>query len=60
MCSPRSRAGVDIPEQDQVVARYPIAVVSGTKNTELARTFVNYVLSDEGQRLLAGFGFSRP
>lgn len=52
--------GIDIPEQHQVVARYPIVVVSGTKNPELARTFVKYLVSDEGQRLLAGFGFSRP
>ena len=51
---------VDIPEQQQVVARYPIAVVKGTKNPALARIFVDYLLSDEGQRLLAGFGFSRP
>lgn len=53
-------SGVDIPEQHQVVARYPIAVVSGTKNPALAREFVAYLVSDEGQRLLAGFGFSRP
>jgi molybdate transport system substrate-binding protein len=53
-------SGVDIPEQHQVVGRYPIAVVSGTMNSALAREFVAYLVSDEGQRLLAGFGFSRP
>ena len=53
-------SGVDIPEQQQVVARYPIAVVSGAKNSALARAFVDYLVSDEGQRLLVGFGFSRP
>ena len=53
-------SGVDIPEQHQIVARYPIAVVSGTKNPALAREFVAYLVSDEGQRLLAGFGFSPP
>ena len=51
---------VEIPEQQQVVARYPIAVVKGAKNPELARIFVDYLIGDEGQRLLAGFGFSRP
>lgn len=53
-------SGVDIPEQQQVVARYPVVVISGTKNSALARAFVDYLVSDEGQRLLAGFGFSRP
>ena len=52
--------GVEIPEQHQVVARYPIAVVSGATNPALARAFVDYLQSDEGRRLLAGFGFSQP
>ena len=51
---------IAIPEEQQVVARYPVAVIKGAKNTELARAFLDYLLSDEGQRLLAGFGFSRP
>jgi len=51
---------IAIPEEQQVVARYPIAVIKGAQNTELARAFLDYLLSDEGQRLLAGFGFSRP
>lgn len=53
-------AGVDIPEQHQVIARYPIAVVKESKNPRLAKAYVDYLLSDEGQRLLAEFGFSRP
>jgi molybdate transport system substrate-binding protein len=52
--------GVDIPEQHQVIARYPIAVVKETKNPRLAKAYVDYILSDDGQRLLAEFGFSRP
>jgi molybdate transport system substrate-binding protein len=53
-------SGIDIPEQHQVIARYPIAVVSGAKNPALAGAFVDYLMSEDGQRLLAGFGFSRP
>jgi len=53
-------SGVDIPEQQQAVARYPIAVVKDARNPRLARAFVAYVLSTEGQRLLTEFGFSRP
>jgi molybdate transport system substrate-binding protein len=52
--------GVDIPEQHQVIARYPIAVVKETKNPRLAKAFVDYLLSDEGQKMLAEFGFSKP
>ncbi len=52
--------GVDIPDQQQVIARYPMAVVKETKNPRLAKAFVDYLLSDEGQRLLAEFGFSKP
>jgi molybdate transport system substrate-binding protein len=52
--------GVDIPEQDQVVARYPITVVKESKNPRLARAYVDYLLSAEGQKLLADFGFSKP
>ncbi|SRR6266550_943027 len=56
-----SRVGsVAIPVQQQIVARYPVAVVTGAKNPQLARAFVDYLVSEDGQRLLAGFGFSRP
>ena len=52
--------GVDIPEQHQVVARYPIAVIKDSKSAPLARGFVDYILSPAGQNVLAGFGFSKP
>jgi len=52
--------GVDIPEQHQVIARYPITVVSESKRPRLARAFVDYLISEEGRRLFAEFGFSRP
>ena len=52
--------GVDIPEQQQVLARYPIAVVSDSKNAKLAHGFVDYLLSPAGQSMLAEFGFSKP
>ena len=52
--------GVEIPEQHQVIGRYSIAVVRGSRNAHLARAYIEYVLSDEGQRLLAEFGFTGP
>ena len=52
--------GVDIPEQHQVLARYPIAVVKDSKNARLAHGFLDYLLSPAGQNMLAEFGFSKP
>ena len=43
-----------------VVARYPIAVVKGSKNAPLANRFVDYLMSPNGQSILAEFGFTKP
>lgn len=48
---------VDIPESFNVLARYPIAVVKNAPNAVAAAAFVEFVLSSDGQRLLASFGF---
>jgi molybdate transport system substrate-binding protein len=52
--------GVNIPDQQQVVARYPVAVVKDSKNTALAHRFVDYLVSPAGHSTLAEFGFSKP
>lgn len=52
--------GVDIPEQQQVIAHYPIVVLKDSKNAPLANRFIDYLVSPEGQNLLAEFGFSKP
>jgi molybdate transport system substrate-binding protein len=49
--------GVDIPEAFNVDARYPIAVLKGARNPAAAEAFVALVLSQEGQQVLAAFGF---
>jgi len=48
---------IDIPEQHNVVATYPIAVVAGSPQAELAHAFVEFVLSEAGQGVLASRGF---
>ncbi|MFG6403774.1 molybdate ABC transporter substrate-binding protein [Microbacterium sp. P04] len=45
---------------DQVVNRYPIAALSDAVDPDLAAAFVAFVLSDEGQRILADAGFGAP
>ena len=50
-------AGVPIPDADNVEATYPIVQVKGAKNAATAGDFIAYVLSTEGQKKLATFGF---
>lgn len=52
--------GVDVPGAEQVVNRYPIAVLSDARDPESAQAFVDLVLSDDGRRALADFGFRAP
>jgi molybdate transport system substrate-binding protein len=57
---PQSVEGIDVPEAEQVVNRYPIAVLSGARDPEAAQAFVDLVLSEDGRRALADFGFRAP
>jgi molybdate transport system substrate-binding protein len=52
--------GIDIPQQFNVTATYPIAIVRGAKNEVAARAFVEFVLSSRGRDVLASFGFLLP
>ncbi len=49
--------GVTIPDALNVVATYPIATVTATRNGSLAGGFVAYVRSPEGRQILATAGF---
>ena len=48
---------IDIPDTLNTVATYPIAALQDSKQADLAGKFVTYVLSDEGQKILASYGF---
>jgi molybdate transport system substrate-binding protein len=47
---------IEIPDDINVIATYPIAVVNDTQETDLAASFVDYVLGP-GQQTLAEYGF---
>ncbi|HVS50255.1 MAG TPA: molybdate ABC transporter substrate-binding protein [Candidatus Dormibacteraeota bacterium] len=49
--------GVEIPAANNVIATYPIVAVKGTKSSDVANAFINYMLSSTGQSTLASFGF---
>jgi molybdate transport system substrate-binding protein len=52
--------GIDIPEERNVLATYPIAAVKASQAPEGARAFLDLVLSAEGQRVLEEHGFLPP
>jgi molybdate transport system substrate-binding protein len=50
-------AVIEVPEEFNVIAEYPIAAVEGG-NAELARAFIDFVLSADGQAILEAWGFT--
>ncbi|NLF65463.1 MAG: molybdate ABC transporter substrate-binding protein [Chloroflexi bacterium] len=48
---------IEIAEAVNVVAVYPLAVVSDSAHPDLAQAFIDLVLSDEGQKILEKWGF---
>ncbi len=52
--------GIDVPEAADVVTSYPIVPLSDSPNPEAGAAFIEAVLSDDGQRVLADAGFIVP
>ncbi len=48
---------IEIPEDLNIVATYPVAALKGAESPELAREWVDLVVSAEGQRVLKKWGF---
>jgi molybdate transport system substrate-binding protein len=51
---------IEIPADLNVIAKYPIAPLVKSENADLAKAFVDYVLSADGQAILAKWGFAPP
>jgi molybdate transport system substrate-binding protein len=49
--------GVAIPDAENVIADYPIAILSSTQNRAEAETFISLVMSADGQTILKAAGF---
>lgn len=58
--SPGAVEGIDIPEDVNVTATYPIGIMANGADHGSAAAFIELVLSDEGQAIMAEFGFSSP
>src|SRR5919107_3205238 len=50
---------IEIPQNLNVIATYPIATVTESQNADLAQEWVDLVLSDEGQEVLEKYSFER-
>ena len=53
-------ANVEIPEDINVVAEYPVATVAASANAALGEGFIEFLLGDEAQGILADHGFGPP
>jgi molybdate transport system substrate-binding protein len=51
---------IDIPARVNVVAEYPVAVLTKPPEAAAARAFVDLILSADGQKRLAAAGFVAP
>jgi len=49
--------GIVIPASVNVIAKYPIATISTSKNQSLAQAWIDFVLSAEGRSILQSYGF---
>lgn len=52
--------GVEFPESDEAVNKYPVAVNTKSKDPEGAQAFEDYLLSSDGQKVLSEAGFGTP
>jgi molybdate transport system substrate-binding protein len=48
---------IEVPDQLNPLATYPIAPIGDSAQAELARAFVEFVLSPDGQATLSRHGF---
>ena len=53
-----SASGIEIPDAQNVIAEYPMAVLEQSANPTLAQAFIDFVLGAEAQAVLAKYGFT--
>ena len=51
---------IKIPDSVNVIAQYPIGVLSGSQKAQQAQSWINYVTSPAGQAILLKYGFMIP
>ena len=56
----RRRRRSTIPDDQNVIAMYPIATLTSSGNKETSQAFIDYVTSSKGQATLKSYGFLPP
>jgi len=51
---------IDLPDEYNVIATYPIGALKDSHDLDEAKSFVDFVLSTEGQEIMAKYGFASP
>jgi iron(III) transport system substrate-binding protein len=46
------------PEEGSLIITEPVAIIKDTKNEDLAKAFVDYILSEDGQKATAEIGYT--
>lgn len=58
--SAKSQVGqLEIPAQLNIIAEYPLAILQDAQQPEAAREFIRFVLSKDGQEIMASYGFGK-
>ncbi len=52
--------GIDFPQAAKAVNTYPIAILKDSRNSAVAKAFIDMVSGPEGQKVLAAVGFGTP
>ena len=50
--------GIEIPDDHNVIAEYPMAVLKQSANATLAQAFLDFILAADAQAVLAKYGFA--
>jgi molybdate transport system substrate-binding protein len=51
---------IEIPEDINVLAEYPIATVEGSGSAEVGEAFIEFLTGPDGQAIMAEYGFGAP
>ncbi|MFB6842321.1 molybdate ABC transporter substrate-binding protein, partial [Streptomyces sp. NPDC056361] len=51
---------IEIPDDQNAIAKYPAATIKDSKNAQAAAAFVAWLSSPEGQKILQDAGFQKP
>ncbi|MEO8528694.1 MAG: molybdate ABC transporter substrate-binding protein [Pseudolysinimonas sp.] len=52
--------GIEVPEAQQIINKYPISLLTDASNPDAARAFIDYVRSAAGVKVFVDAGFAAP